>query len=151
MMIQRCMFVLACMFLLLCVIVQAGESPYSKAANGGVQARVLVIDADQKFPIELARVVLRRNGRFVAQDATNPAGLVRFRDLEPGMYNVSAWFVGYKTYTDSILIDESHSSYTFALHSEGTEEQEVVVTADRELAVSHIDPRTGNQFFESET
>ena len=27
----------------------------------------------------------------------------------------------------------------------------MVVTADRELAVSHIDPRTGNQVFESET
>jgi hypothetical protein len=149
--IQRSLFILAFMFLLLCVIVQAGESPYSKAANGGVQTRILVIDADQKLPIELAHVVLRRNGRFITQDATNPAGLVRFRDLEPGRYNVSAWFVGYKTYTDSILIDESHSSFTFGLHSEGTEEQEVVVTADRELAVSHIDPRTGNQVFESET
>ena len=149
--IRRMPLVFASMSLLVCVIAQAGMKPSVKAAGGGVQARILVIDADQKFPIELARVVLRRNGRFVTQDATNPAGLVRFRDLEPGGYIVSAWFVGYKTHTDSILIDESHSSYTFALHSEGTEEQEVVVTADRELAVSHIDPRTGNQVFESET
>ena len=139
------------MFLLSCVIIQAGEKPPSRAAKGGVQARILVIDADQKLPIELANVVLRRNGRLITQDATNPAGLIRFRDLEPGRYDVSAWFVGYKTYNDSILIDESHPSYTFALHAEGTEEQEVVVTADRELAVSHIDPRTGNQVFESET
>ena len=148
---RRMPSILASMVLLVSVSVRAGESPNPRAATGGMQVRILVTDADQKFPIELARVVLRRNGRFIAQDATNPAGLVRFRDLEPGLYNVSAWFVGYKTFSDSIFIDETHSSFTFALHSEGTEEQEVVVTADRELSVSHIDPRTGNQVFESET
>jgi hypothetical protein len=109
------------------------------------------VDADQQFPIELAHVVLRRNGRLVAQDATNAAGLVRFRDLEPGRYGVSAWFVGYRTYIDSILIDELHASYTFALQSEEMQEQEVDVIAYRELAISHIDPRTGNQVFEAET
>jgi hypothetical protein len=149
--IQRSLFILGGAFVLLGVIAQAGESPYAKVANGGAQAKILVIDADQQIPIELAHVVFRSKGKSVAQDATNPAGLIRFRDIEPGWYIVSAWFVGYKTYTDSILIDESHTSYTIALRSEGKEEQEVVVTADRELAVSHIDPRTGNQVFESET
>ncbi len=129
----------------------AGEAPGERPADHGVQARITVIDADGKIPMEMAHVVLRRDGRFVAQDATNPAGLIRFRDIQPGWYNVSAWFVGYNTFADSILIDGSHSAFTLTLHSEGTEEQEVVVTADRELAVSHIDPRTGNQVFESET
>ena len=149
--IKRILFILPCMFFLLCVIAQAGVSPSIKAANGVAQARILVIDADQKIPIELAHVVLRSNGRLIRQNATNPAGLIRFRDLDPGWYNVSAWFVGYKTYIDSVLIDETHTSYTFALHSEGTEEQEVLVTGNRELAVSHIDPSTGNQVFEAET
>ena len=149
--IQQSAIILLCMFFLSFDNTDAGENPYPKSADGGAQARFLVIDADQQFPIELAHVVLRRNGRFVTQDATNPAGLVRFRDLEPGRYSVSAWFVGYKTSIDSILIDESHTSYTLALHSEGAQEQEVEAIADRELAVSHIDPRTGNQVFESET
>ena len=146
--IQRSAIVFLCMFLLSFDNTDAGENPYSTSADGGAQARFLVVDADQQFPIELAHVVLRRNGRFVTQDATNPAGLVRFRDLEPGRYSVSAWFVGYKTSIDSILIEESHASYTLALHSEGAQEQEVEAIADRELAVSHIDPRTGNQVFE---
>ena len=140
-------------FVLLCLTRHAGvaENSAAKPADHGVQVRITVIDTDGKLPIELAHVVLRRNGKFVAQDATNPAGLIRFRDLEPGRYNVSAWFVGFKNYVDSIMIDETHSTFIFALRSEGTEEKEIIVTADRELAVSHIDPRTGNQVFESET
>jgi len=129
----------------------AHEAPGGAAAEHGVQARFTVLDAQSKLPIELAHVVIRRNGKFVAQDATNPAGLIRFRDLEPGKYVTSAWFVGYDTFVDTLVIDETHSTFTIALRSSGTEEQEVVVTADREMAVSHIDLRTGNQVFESET
>jgi len=58
--------------------------------------------------------------------------------------------VGYDWFVDTLVIDETHSTFTIALRSSGTEEQEVVVTADREIAVSHIDLRTGNQVFESE-
>jgi len=148
---QPGLLTLASIFILSNGFVRASVVPKPKAADEGTQVRFLVIDADQKFPIELAHVVLRRNGRFVNQDATNPAGLIRFRDIQPGWYNVSAWFVGYQTYADSILIDNAHTSYTFALQTEGKQEQEVVVTAQRELAVSHIDPGTGNQVFESET
>jgi hypothetical protein len=129
----------------------AAETHGPAPTEHGVQARFTVLDADGKIPMELAHVVLRRDGKFVAQNATNPAGLIRFRDIEPGLYNVSAWFVGYDTYADSMLIDETHSTFTIVLHSAGTQEQEIVITADRELAVSHIDPRTGNQVFESET
>ena len=129
----------------------AGDPAPGRLADHGVQARFTVLDAEGNIPIELAHVVIRQNGRFVAQDATNPAGLIRFRDLEPGWYNVSAWFVGYTTHVDSLLIDAAHSTFTIVLHSEGKSEQEVVVTAEHELAVSHIDPRTANQVFESET
>lgn len=127
------------------------ERPRPASEQGGVQFRVSVYDADEKIPIELARVVLRRDGRLVAQDATNPAGQIRFHDIEPGKYGLTAWFVGYKIYTDSIQIDEQHSLFTVNLHSEGNLAQEVEVVANRELAISHIDPRTGNQVFESET
>ena len=127
------------------------DPPPGRPGDHGVQVRFTVLDADGKLPIEMAHVVIRRNGRFVTQDATNPAGLIRFRDLVPGWYNVSAWFVGYSTYIDSLLIDATHSRYTIVLHSEGKTEQEVVVTGEHELAVSHIDPRTANQVFESET
>ena len=100
---------------------RAAETPGGSTPEHGVQARITVLDADGKLPMELAHVVLRRDGKFVAQDATNPAGLIRFRDIEPGWYNVSAWFVGYNTFADSILIDQAHSTFTFLLRSEGTE------------------------------
>ena len=118
---------------------------------GGLQVRITVFDAEEKLPIELAHVVLRRGGRFIAGDATNPAGQVRFYDIEEGTYSITAWFVGYRTYTDSVQIDAQHTVLRVALHGEGTTTQEVEVTADRELAISHIDVRSGNQVFESET
>ena len=120
-------------------------------APGGIQVRITVIDAEEQLPIELAHVVLRRGGKFVADDATNPAGQVRFHDLEEGVYSITAWFVGYGTHIDTVHIDAGHTVFKVALHAEGTTTQEVEVTADRELAISHIDLRSGNQVFESET
>ncbi len=76
---------------------------FTAAASGGtergVHFRVSVFDADGKVPIELARIVITRNGKFVSQTATNPVGLARFIDIEPGNYMVQAWFVGYKTFS----------------------------------------------------
>jgi len=118
---------------------------------GGLQVRITVMDADEKLPIELAHVVLRRGGKFVADDATNPVGQVRFHDVEEGTYSITAWFVGYRTYTDSLFVDARHTVFRVALHAEGTTTQEVEVLADRELAISHIDVRSGNQVFEAET
>ncbi len=141
-------------FLCSCVCVPSawsGEASKAPAAEPTVQVRITVTDADQKFPIELAHVLLRRDGRIVAQDATNPAGLIRFRDIAPGKYVVAGWFVGYKTYFDTIDITLQHSAFAIALHPEGTTAQEVEVIGKQELAVSHIDPRTGNQVFEAET
>ena len=129
----------------------SGESPTGPSSEPTVQARFTVTDADHSFPIELAHVVLRHNGRIIAQDATNPAGLIRFRDIAPGRYEVAGWFVGYKTYVDSITIDLQHTTFAIALHPAGTTTQEVEVIGKQELAVSHIDPRTGNQVFEAET
>ena len=37
----------------------------------GVHIRVSVYDADGKVPIELARIVLTRNGKFAGEAATN--------------------------------------------------------------------------------
>jgi len=117
----------------------------------GIQLRVIVYDAEAQLPIELARVALRREGRFIIQDATNPAGQVRFRDIAPGMYSITAWFVGYRTFSDSLLVDERHTVDSIAMHPSGGQNQEVEVIGHRELPLSHIDISTGNQVFETET
>jgi hypothetical protein len=144
---------LASSLLLIPLLAHAGSALKSSPSGGDphVQFKVTVFDAEGKVPIELARVALQRNGRFLAQDATNPAGQVRFRDLESGKYKLTVWFVGYAIFSDSILINEQHSSYTVALHSQGTEEKEVNVVATRELGAVHLNLKTGNQVFESET
>jgi len=129
----------------------AGGHTAGASRVGGLEVRVSVIDARENVPVELAHIVLRREGRVFAEDATNPAGQVRFHNLEEGMYGMTAWFVGYKTYSDSVRIDSLHTMFRVELVPVGTVSQEVEVTADREPSISHIDPRTGNQVFESET
>ena len=52
--------------------------------EGRVQFRVSVNDADGNAPIELARVALSQNGRYVTYAVTNPAGQARFRDIKAG-------------------------------------------------------------------
>ena len=123
----------------------------SSGTDRGVHLRVGVYDADGKVPIELARIVLTRNGKFVGEAATNPAGQARFIDIEPGTYVLQVWFVGYRTFSDSVLIDNNHASKEVLLHATGNTQSEVEVTGQRELAVTSINLLTGNQSFESET
>jgi outer membrane receptor protein involved in Fe transport len=116
-----------------------------------LQFRVSVNDADGNVPIELARVALSKDGRYIANTVTNPAGQARFRDIKAGTYRITAWFVGYDTFVDSITIDKEHSTYKIVLHSLGTTEKEVVVVGQRDPTSSNINPVTANQVFESET
>ena len=140
--------IIAC--LLARTIPVSADEPSTRPEQG-LQLRVTVYDADAKLPIELARVALRREGRFIIQDATNPAGQVRFRDIRPGTYNITAWFVGYKTFSDSILVDQAHTIDSIAMQPTGKQQQEVEVIGQREIPLSHIDPSTGNQVFETAT
>ncbi|HVN47938.1 MAG TPA: TonB-dependent receptor, partial [Bacteroidota bacterium] len=125
------------------------------AASGGtvqgVTFKVNVYDADGKVPIELARIVLTRNGKFISEEVTAPTGQARFRDIAPGSYIVQAWFVGYRTFSDSTRIDNDHSSLEILLQASGNTENNVDVVGQREIAVTSINLNTGNQVFESET
>jgi TonB dependent receptor len=117
----------------------------------GIQWKVIVNDSSGNGPIELARVVLKRNGKFISEEVTTPTGQARFRDIASGKYIVQAWFVGYKTFTDTVIIDNKHTAYQIVLRSQGNSEKEVEIVGQRELAVTSINLNTGNQVFESET
>jgi hypothetical protein len=131
------------------------DSPISDAPankpDDNIEVRVTVTDADEKIPIELTRVVLRQGNKLVAQDATNHAGQVRLHEVPPGMYTLTVWFVGYQTYSVSILVDAQHALVQVALEPEGNTQQAVEVLGERSRGVTHIDTRTANQVFESET
>lgn len=137
--------------LLLVSLVTISIAGTMSPVDHGVQLKVIVRDAKEDLPVELARVVLRRNSRMIAQDATNPAGQIRFRDIQPGKYDITAWFVGYETYSDSIVIDQDHTTYSIALKPRAQNQQGLEVLGHQEIALSHIDLRTGNQVFESQT
>ena len=83
------------------------DGPKSESSEGKVQLRISVSDASDKTPIELAHVVLRRGGKFISDEATNPAGQARFRDVEPGDYTLMVWFIGYATRIDTITVDQN--------------------------------------------
>ncbi|HTR81396.1 MAG TPA: carboxypeptidase regulatory-like domain-containing protein, partial [Bacteroidota bacterium] len=125
----------------------AGEIPH----DDGIDFKISVFDADEKIPMGLARVMLQQDGRVIGQDATNTTGLAWIRDVRSGSYTLTVWFVGYDTFTDSVSIDQHHTSYTVNLRPQGNQIQGVEVVGQRELGVSNIDMKTGNQTFESET
>jgi hypothetical protein len=132
------------------------EEPSTKSgeptlSSEHTQLRVTVYDSVENVPIELARVALSQNGVYVVNGATNPAGVVRFRDIDVGTYRITAWYVGYETFSDTISIDPEHSTYKVLLHPQGNTEKEVVVVGQREALAPHIDRVSGNQVFESET
>jgi hypothetical protein len=110
---------------------------------------VYVYDADLKSPIELARVVLRRDHAMIGQQVTNQLGITTFLDISSGWYRLSVHFIGYDDLFDSVLVDDAHSIDSVGLHE--TNEEEVVVTGEHELGVTAFDVRSGNQLFDAET
>jgi hypothetical protein len=134
--------------------VEAGNevnSSDTSAVAARLQVRVTVTDADEHIPMELVRVAISKNGTYITDGVTNTAGQVRFRDIRQGTYTITSWFIGYQTFVDSIGIDREHVVYTIAMRPTGIKENEVEVVGQREPSVSHINPMTANQVFESET
>jgi len=129
----------------------SGSGKTSASGEEGIELKFTVYDADEKIPIELARLTLQQRRKLVTEGSTNAEGQVRLHDIKPGSYFLTAWFVGYMTYKDSILVDESHTTFTINLHAQKRELQEVDILGQRELGVSNIDMTSGNQTFESET
>jgi hypothetical protein len=127
------------------------QSAGRNSKKAGVDVKVSVYDSNEKFPIGLAQVVLQRGEKIIAQSTTNTAGIVWFRDIQTGRYIITAWYAGYKTFIDSVLISPGHTSYIYNLSQWVTKINAVEVVGQHALGVSDIDIQTGNQTFESET
>ncbi len=104
-----------------------------------LQLRVSVNDADGNVPIELARVALSKDGRYIADAVTNPAGQARFRDIKAGS---TASLPGLWDMTRSSipLWSTENIRPTRSLHSLGTAEKEVVVVGQRDPTTSNYQP-----------
>ena len=119
------------------------------SAGGDEHLKIYVYDSDLHTPMELVRVVLRRGKAVVAEKVTSPRGLAEFIDIQEGWYNISAHFIDYNDFFDSILVDDQHSVDSIGLHA--VNQNEVVIVGEHELGTATFDLGTGNQVFESET
>ncbi len=142
---------LLCLFMWITSFAHAERTISTPQGKEGIDFRISVYDANEKVPIGLARVVLQHGKKVVAEDATNTAGQVWIRNIQPGFYTLTAWFVGYEIYTDSVLINQDHTTCTINLRPKDSQLQGVEVVGHREPGVSNINVSTGNQTFESET
>jgi len=128
--------------------IEAKSDPLPEPPNNNVQFTVTTVDSTDKSPIPLVRISLTKEGIFISGKVTDPQGHAVFRDVRPGTYHINFHDVGYNDFSDSIVIDALHTSYSAALVNIklGT----VTVTANREGTISSIDVNTGQQVFESE-
>ena len=113
---------------------------FRRRTKDRVQLRVSVNDADGNVPIELARVALSRDGRYIADAVTNPAGQARFRDIKAG---ATVSLHGLSDTTRSSIPSWSTENIALTrciLHSLGTAEKEVVVVGQRDPTSSNYQP-----------
>jgi hypothetical protein len=141
--------ILFCLFLLsvsLTAHAHSGQPSKSEPLQGATY-EIIVLDADQNAPLELARVSLYRGTAFVAGKVTNVVGSAAFRDIPSGRYERRIARAGYIPMRDTITISGSALDTVF-LHEVAT--GEVVVHGSKEPPVTSFDPVSGNQVFEAE-
>lgn len=115
----------------------------------GIDYSVVIYDGTNQQPLELARVGIYHGSALVKGKVTDMEGRAHFTDMDPGVYRIVVWSVGYNTFVDSTLrIDKAHTFDSITMFETG---KEVTVSGFREPAITSIDISTGNQVFESET
>ena len=132
-----------------CIFLSEFSFAKTVTPDEGVPFAVIVYDGAQNTPLQLARVTLRRNGVFVAGAVTDISGRADFRDVQPGWYRLSVRYVDYTDFADSILIDNLHPTDSVSMKQ--VQREELIVGAAKEVSITSVDVKTGNQVFESET
>lgn len=113
----------------------------------GISYEVVIFDADQHIPLELARVALFRSGSLVAGKVSSVVGVALFRDIAAGRYERRIGRAGYVPMTDTITLA---TSQTDTVYLREVTTGEVTVHATKEPPVTSFDPITGVQVFESQ-
>jgi len=66
-------------------------------------------------PLPGAVVQLQRTGNSrLLSDVCDPDGLARFRDLSAGSYSLAISYLGYKSYTDTIVVPPPGKTLVFS-------------------------------------
>jgi hypothetical protein len=111
-----------------------------------------VLDKATLAPLQNVVVVLSEGASVVASSSTNPFGKAAFNDLQSGTYLLSAHYVGYHDFNDTVLVDPGHKSYGVMLSEKTLLAGEVVVTGEKlRSTATSIDITAGRQVFAGET
>jgi len=90
--IQRCALMLRLLFLLFLLSGFPALSLHAQTSLGGK-----VTDEDSREPISFGTVALYRNGVLLTGTESDLEGNYHFPDMDPGLYDVEASYVGYRT------------------------------------------------------
>ncbi len=117
-----------------------------------VNYKVTVIDSAQNSPLELVSIILKLHDRIINVKETDHFGTAVFADVEPGDYNLSTQYIGYKNYSGPVRIDRDHQNINIKLNESAIGMQAIVVTGTKENHVTNFtNIKTGYKTFELQT
>ncbi|MDR3668303.1 MAG: carboxypeptidase-like regulatory domain-containing protein, partial [Ignavibacteriaceae bacterium] len=129
----------------------AGTTTKKEIQLETINFTVSVIDSSTSQPLQLVTVILLQDNSIIATGTTNPFGRAVFNDIESGKYVISARYIGYGHFTDTISIDTSSRAYLIKLKESSVELNEINIKGERINNVpTSIDMHTGQQVFEGE-
>jgi len=139
--------------LLLAFVNVKGEGTTSSISKKEtINFTVTVKDKKTKLPLQSVAVMLRQGNAIVASGATNYFGRIVFNDIDEGLYKITAHYLGYGDYADTIKIDTSFKSIEIQMITKSIELKEIVISENKENRLAtKIDLNTGRQVFETET
>ena len=101
--------------------------------------RGFVTDADDGQSIELANVVLIGSNNRIRGATTNTDGLYLIPRISPGKYNLEISFVGYRTYTDTLVFAPADAlTLNVALQPAEGELDEILVETERSAGIARV-------------
>ena len=121
------------------IVLQTFTNTYSQSLQG------LVTGKESNSVIPYATVILNNSeGEFVDGTTTNDDGYYKM-DIAQGNYEIEVSFMGFKTYTDSLIIQPKRATnLKIELEIDNTILDEVVVTAEKTTVKQLIDKKVIN-------
>ena len=101
--------------------------------------RGFITDAEDGQAIELVNVVLRGSNNRVRGATTNRDGLYLIPRIAPGKYGIEISFVGYRTYSDTLVLAPAESAVlNMVLQPDQQELDEILVESERTAGVARV-------------
>lgn len=104
-----------------------------------------VVDKTTNSPIPYASIIVKLNDQIVTGGITDDKGEFSITKIANGTYDFEIQFIGFKSYTTKITIDNKTTNLkTIYLEEEATKLAEVEVAAERTTFVQKIDRKVVN-------